>query len=677
MQHDLGLLLATVVICSAGCLLTVRLAMRMRAQEQPAQRIALILPGFVGGGTIFVTHFVAMLSYDPGMDHGYVAFQTLASLAIGLVGVTLSLFLATKRGLRLRTIIAGICFGLTVSAMHFTGMAGYVIPGDIVWQPDMVVMSVLAGIGFGIVCFHRIMRPVTRYCWLGATVAMIAAICSMHFLGMAAMDIAHNHSAAIPRSPLSDTALAIIAVISMIVVMLMGLSAFLIELQLEGQSHSRLRRAGLTDPLTNLPNRPGLHEKLSACRADIRAGVYNRMALLTIDLDGFKHINDAVGHSGGDRVLKLIAARIEQVIQPDEYLARTAGDEFVAIKTGYNDLAEVHSFADRLRAEIERPLPHLYIELALTVSIGLSSLPEDGNDIEFLQNNSDFAMHQAKNNSGGKLCIYQANMQAEQQDRMALVSDLRHAIARNELLLDYQQQNDTKTHQLIGFEALVRWQHPTRGLFSPGQFIPIAEGTAQILEIGEWVLRTAVAEAASWQTPYNIAVNVAPKQLVEQSFVEMVSNILSESKLDPSRLELEITEASIIDDQKNTRKVMEQLKRMGVQIAMDDFGVGYSSLATLQSFPFDKIKIDRSFVKGLHNDMRRAAIVKATLLIGKAFEIRVLAEGVAELDELTFLQELNCAEVQGFYFGKPLSRDEMRNLIDQMPAVQRTISRAS
>jgi EAL domain-containing protein (putative c-di-GMP-specific phosphodiesterase class I) len=265
-------------------------------------------------------------------------------------------------------------------------------------------------------------------------------------------------------------------------------------------------------------------------------------------------------------------------------------------------------------------------------------------------------------------------MDRQSKDRLLLIHDLRQAIAADQFELVYQLQNDLKTLDPVGFEVLLRWNHPTRGRVSPDEFIPIAEETGLIREIGHWVLRTACLEAASWVRPYQVAVNVAPQQMVQPSFVEDVMDILLEAGLSPERLELEITESSIIDDQAHTLKVMHQLKTYGVRIAMDDFGTGYSSLATLQTFPFDKIKIDRSFVQDVHKNAQSAAIVRSTLLLGSALQIPVLAEGVENKDELTFLQSENCASVQGFYFGKPMSQQEMRAIvfIDQEPPESKT-----
>ena len=666
-NHNISLVLAAAVICVLGSGLTIRLFMRVRQRQMQSNLIQLGLTGMIGGGTIWATHFIAMLAYDPGFIHGFGPGATLGSLLIAMTGMMVSFVTAILPRFRRKAELGGAIFGLTVALMHYTGMSAYLIPGGIVWNHGLVALSLVLGVSLGALAYHRVVYPVTRFCWLGGTVAMVLAICGMHFTGMAAVSFALDPAVVVPPNPLSDITLAIIVLSAMIVVLVMGLSAFLIESRLEQETHDQLRHITLQDPLTHLPNRLSLQKRLEENDHDIQSGQLERVGVLTIDLDLFKQVNDAFGHQTGDLVLKSIANRLVAVLEPGEYVARSGGDEFVAIKTNVATPKDVAAFAERLRQQILKPIPQGAVTHRVGASIGISTCPEDGNDIYALLANSDIAMYQAKQNRSGKICVFKTGMHEANQTRIALTSDLRLALGRDEFALHYQQQNETGSHKIIGFEALLRWVHPTRGVVSPADFIPIAEETGMILDIGEWVLRTAVREAASWDLPLSIAVNVAPQQLIAPSFVEIVADVLMENGLDPARLELEITEASIIDDKQNTLDVMNQLKKMGVKIAMDDFGIGYSSLATLQTFPFDKIKIDRSFVSGVNDDRKRAAIVRATLLIGAAFNIPVLAEGVEEQEELDFLARENCREAQGYFFGKPMSRTDMRRLIAAAP----------
>ncbi|WVX51167.1 putative signaling protein [Roseobacter fucihabitans] len=351
-----------------------------------------------------------------------------------------------------------------------------------------------------------------------------------------------------------------------------------------------------------------------------------------------------------------------------EFVARSGGDEFVAIKKGFRRMEEVKAFAARLNTAFVEPIDLSVASVFIGGSIGIATTVEDGKDIDGLLQKSDMAMYRAKADPDRNISFFDVEIGQINRERLLLLQDLRRAIAREEFELVYQLQNDVTSRAPSGFEALLRWNHPKRGRVSPAEFIPLAEETGLIREIGLWVLRTACLEAASWQTPYSIAVNVAPQQLVQPSFLEHLSDVLMESRLDPALLELEVTEASIIDDQEYTLKVMSKIKEMGVCIAMDDFGTGYSSLATLQAFPFDKIKIDKSFIRDVHLNKQRAAIVRATLLLGEALEIPILAEGVEDEDELSFLNDEQCKFVQGFLFGQPMSVHQVRELTDNLPA---------
>ena len=664
-NHNLGLVLAAGLICILGAGLTVGLFMQTKQRHGRSSLMQLGLSGMIGGSTIWATHFLAMLAYDPGTAHGYSLGATLASLAIAVAGVTLSFAATTLLSWRHKAATGGTIFGLTVALMHYTGMSAFLVQAVILWDQNFVALSALCGVLFGLIGHIRMAQQPTRLSWPAATTAMVLAIGTTHFVGMAAMTIDLDPSIALPETPLSNLTLAIIALTGMIIVLVMGLSAFMIEARLSKETDDKLRHVTLQDPLTHLPNRLSLQKALEEHDRDIQLGDLERVGVMTINIDNFKQINDNYGHRTGDVILRAVANRMEDVLQPGEFLARSGGDEFVAIKTGDTSPKTMNVFAERLRLQILRPVTSGAVTHRIAASIGTSCCPEDGNDVQALLANSDIAMHLSKQNRKRKVTAFKPQMFEANRTKLALTSDLRVALGRQEFSLHYQRQNDVENHRIIGFEALLRWHHPTRGLVSPVQFIPIAEETGMIIDIGHWVLRTAVREAASWDHPYRIAVNVAPQQLVEPSFVESVADILMESGLEPSRLELEITEASVIGDQQNTLHIMEQIKRMGVRMAMDDFGTGYSSLATLQTFPFDKIKIDRSFVHGVTTNEKRAAIVRATVMIANAFDIPVLAEGVEEQEELDFLRAENCREVQGFFFGLPMPLAELHKLLDE------------
>lgn len=662
-QHNYWLVALAAVICLAGSALTMRLFARMRQAPADQRGMHVLLAGVIGGATIWTTHFVAMVAYDPVLDHAYEPVLTALSLFVGMIGVTAAFAVATATRCKRSIGMGGAVLGLTVACMHYTGMSALLLPGRIVWDPVLVISSVVLGAGFGALAFDRIARPHLRRSWLAGVGAMTLAICLMHFTGMGAISIELDGSISVPAMMLSDETLIVLVVSVMSMFLLVGLAAFMIESKITARAGADFEHATMHDALTGLPNRVHLHHYLGQLTTTIASSEATRIAIVTLDLNRFKEINDMHGHLAGDELLKTIAARMNDALVPGEFVARTGGDEFVAVKRRYDRLSEVKAFAERLIGRIIEPVRVGQAELAVGVSVGIAAYPEHGSDIETLLNHSDLAMYRAKEGQLETVCVFDVDMDQQNRDRIELTSDLRQALLREEFELYFQAQNDVQTRKTVGFEALLRWNHPVRGRVSPAEFIPIAEKTGLIRPIGVWVLRAACAEAAKWKNPYRIAVNVAPQQLVQPSFVEHVADALMESGLAPERLELEITEASIIDDHKNTLDVMSRLKAMGVRIAMDDFGTGYSSLASLRAFPFDKIKIDRSFVSDVHVNEQSAAIVRSTLILGGALGIPVLAEGVETQEELAFLGAEHCSEVQGYFFGKPMSIEQLQTML--------------
>ncbi len=665
-EHNFLLTMAAAVVCMLGSGLSIRLFMRARRARRSLRRIHIGLTSMIAGATVWATHFIAMLAYDPVVEHGYEPVITGASLLVAIAGSAISFSIAAEARSNWASVRGGATLGLTIVAMHYLGMSAYLIPGRIIWNPQLVMASIILGVVFGGLAFHRVLQPLTPYCWLGGVLAMFLAVCLMHFTGMGAISIELDPTIVVPPQVISDTVLGFLVLSLVSLFLMLGLATFLIDVNMTEQTSSLLKDAALRDPLTGLPNRLSLEQVLADIRQGLQEGEDFPVAMLTIDLDLFKEINDLHGHAAGDCVLRAIAARFEEVLDsPFEFVARTGGDEFIALKRRYTRIEDVRAFAESLRARILEPVPFNDIMLNVGASVGFAIYPDDRQSLDELQHYSDLAMYRAKADPHEKICRFDAYMDQQSRERITLLGDLRQALSRDEFQLCYQLQNDVDTHAVVGFEVLLRWLHPERGFISPEKFVPIAESSGLIREIGLWVLRTACFEAASWPNPYRVAVNISPQQLIQPSFVESVSDILIESRLDPEQLELEVTEASIIDDQHNTLKVMHRLKTMGIRIAMDDFGTGYSSLSTLQAFPFDKIKIDRSFITDVHKDEQRAAIVRSTMLLGAALQIPVLAEGVEQADELEFLKRQRCDEVQGFFFGRPMSVADARQIASQ------------
>jgi len=412
------------------------------------------------------------------------------------------------------------------------------------------------------------------------------------------------------------------------------------------------------DALTSLPNRSHFNARIDQEIAALPPG--RSLAVLCLDLDRFKEINDLFGHSAGDQVLQTVASRITAVLGERQMMARLGGDEFailmpdVANPAAASRLAE--TILEALRTSDDTPETHV------STSIGIALCPEDATDRQALLTYADTALYRAKTEGRNTYRFFEARMGAEVRERRMLEHDLRHAIARDELRLVYQPQQEIQSGKIIGFEALLRWKHPTRGEISPAVFIPIAEETGAILQIGDWVLKTACREAATWTQPLKIAVNVSAVQLHNAKFVQELHQILLEFGLPPRRLEIEITETALVRDFNRTLGMLRQIKALGICIAMDDFGTGYSSLSTLRAFPFDRIKIDGSFIKSVNSNGQAATIVRAVLGLGRGLGLPVLAEGVETDAELQFLHDELCDEVQGYLLGRPAAIGSFRNL---------------
>ena len=389
------------------------------------------------------------------------------------------------------------------------------------------------------------------------------------------------------------------------------------------------------DPLTELPNRLAFSKRLAETFDAARVSDAG-FAVLCLDLDDFKEANDVFGHAGGDALLKALSARLTGVLE-GAFLARVGGDEFNVISSIGPQPETAQALAARLLAALSEPFSVRGERIKVGLSIGAALFPADGTDSEALLGNADAALYRAKADGRRVARFYQPSIDRSVREGHALQIDLRSAVTLDQLVLFYQPQA-TIDGRIFGFEALVRWNHPKRGLVLPGEFIPLAERMGAIREIGEWVLRTAAREAAGWGSGLQISVNLSPGQFVNADLPRLVADILEETRLEPSRLELEITEGLLISDQARSLAVLHRLQSLGVRIAMDDFGTGYSSLASLQSFRFDKIKIDRSFVTGMNSAEQSRVIVRAVISLGAALRIPVIAEGVETEEERAVLK---------------------------------------
>jgi diguanylate cyclase (GGDEF)-like protein len=415
------------------------------------------------------------------------------------------------------------------------------------------------------------------------------------------------------------------------------------------------------DALTDLPNRLRFYEQLEQLLARTRQGAH--VAIFCLDLDRFKDVNDAHGHPVGDLLLKAVADRLRQCIRDTDTAARLGGDEFAIMQAGVSQPVDATLLASRLIEVIGAPYKLAGRQVEVELSIGIALAPGDGLDPGQLLKNADMALYRAKSDGHGLYRFFEPDMDARMQARRKLEIDLGKAIANGEFELFYQPLVDMKTEYVTGFEALIRWHHPERGLILPFDFIAVAEETGLIVMIGDWVLRQACAEAATWPSSVKIAVNLSPVQFKNKSLLSSVVSALAASKLSPNRLELEITESVLLQDSGTTLAVLHELRELGVRISMDDFGTGYSSLSYLRKFPFDKIKIDQSFIYDMSDHDDSLAIVRAVIAMGSGLGIATTAEGVETADQFQRLKLEGCTEVQGFLFSPPRPAAEVKGLL--------------
>ncbi len=433
------------------------------------------------------------------------------------------------------------------------------------------------------------------------------------------------------------------------------------------QAEKALRHVANHDALTGLASRPLLHERLAhAIQRATRTR--SRVAVLFMDLDRFKHVNDSLGHSAGDALLRACAVRLRECVRVSDLVARFGGDEFVVVLEDVGDTSDVIAPLTKVLNRISAPVEVNACELLTTASIGVSLFPDDGEDAETLLMNADAAMYRAKEKGPGTYHFYSAQMNAQGQQRLSLESGLHRALEREELFLVYQPKLDLATGHVTGVEALMRWNHPSLGMISPAQFIPIAEDTGLIESMGHWALEVACRAARRWQDeghPVQVSVNLSARQLNRPHLAQEVAKILDLARLAPGQLELEITESAVMRNPVRAAAQLQELRQLGVSLAIDDFGTGYSSLSYLQRFPLCTLKIDRSFVKDLPADEDAAGLTAGIIALAHRLRMTVVAEGVETIEQLGFLRANGCNQIQGFYLSKPIAADEMSRFLER------------
>ncbi|CUX04605.1 GGDEF family protein [Agrobacterium fabacearum S56] len=664
------------------------LALRARSQASYSP----VIVGTLVTLSVAVMHFVGMAGMDVAATISYRWGPVLGGFAVAWVFFLLAFFLFLRFAAWKRIVIPAGCSILAICALHFTAMSATILsPDPSVAGPDpdnlarVIMIAAVSGVTFLVLAATATAALVDRYLvdlkgLVDATLDGLAVVrdgriveLNTRFAGLVGSDevslMGKNPDDLFKAMDGQPTYLPRLAPVEAIREradrpQVFELAVRTIEyrghpcevlairdLTEKREAQREIEYLARHDVLTGLSNRTmfqtRLHQQIEHCDAE------DEFALLALDLDRFKAVNDIFGHAEGDRVLKKVATILDECARPGDIVARLGGDEFVILTARHTKSEEARLLAETILAMFGLRMNAANDPTAVGVSIGIAVFPRDGNSNESILHAADLALYRAKMGGRGILSFYDPLMDQEARERRQLETDLRLAINRNELVLNYQPVLSVECGQVVGYEALVRWQHPTRGVVPPDVFIPIAEESGIIISLGEWVLREACRQASTWAPHLKIAVNVSPLQFSLANLGHVVCTVLMQSGLSPNRLELEITEAALLKDRKATLIILNQLKALGVAIVMDDFGTGYSSLSNLQSFPFDKIKIDRSFIAAMSEDDNARAIVRAVIGLGRSLDLPVTAEGIETDAQYRMVVDEGCAQAQGYLFGRP------------------------
>jgi diguanylate cyclase (GGDEF)-like protein len=635
------------------------------------------------GTGIWSMHFVGMLAFSLPISLGYDPLITVLSLLIAIASSAFALWLVAQNELPLSRLICGaVLMGAGVTGMHYMGMAAMRMTPGIRYIPPLFILSVIiailaSGAALWIAFNLRRHSPLVRPMRAGAAVVMGLAIVAMHYTGMAAAQFPLGSVCGAANGGVSAGWLALVIIVVTLAILAIALVISVLDLRLEtrtftlatslAKANQELTYLALHDALTKLPNRVLLEDRIDRAiqSADRENG---RFALMFMDLDGFKAVNDAYGHHIGDLLLAEVAQRIGVNVRSQDTIARVGGDEFVLLAE-VAEPADAANLADKVLTAIREPFQVAGRELRVSTSIGISMYPGNGIHQPDLLVNADAAMYHAKALGRNAYCFFEASMNANVHEQLQLVQDLRAALERHELVLQYQPKFIAPDGPIIGVEALVRWSHPTRGLIAPDQFIPLAEKTGLIVPIGEWVLNEACRQIGEWRNAgrqdWTMAVNLSALQFRHANLIQTVRETLERHALEPRCLTLEVTESTAMRDVDASLRILQQLHDMGVRISIDDFGTGYSSLLYLKRLPASELKIDRGFIRELAHDTEDAAIVSAIVALGQTLNLNIVAEGVETLAQQEFLTRLGCDSLQGFLLGRPMSPDHLIEALSQ------------
>ncbi|WP_429816369.1 bifunctional diguanylate cyclase/phosphodiesterase [Ensifer sp. B1-9] len=656
-------------------------------------RLSMGCGGFVLGAGVAAMHFTGMQAIE---IHGHIAYDLRATASAVVAGMLLAgaalYAFHVLRSMR-RLVVSSLLLVLAICAMHFTSMSGVtLVPEASVAVADTIHPAWLAGgviaasttlivLAFGALFVDRHLtdlRGLANASLEGMAIVFDGVIVEANerFSGLTGRSLAelsgrrpseifvfgeeglegHRRGDGPGEIDLLNADGRTIPVEFMCrTIEYRGRECeviFVRDLRARKEAERTIEHLAHHDALTDLPNRAFFDRRLAQtlAAASVRG---EELAILCLDLDRFKAVNDIFGHGEGDRILRKVADILREAAGEQDTIARLGGDEFAIIQVGGKQPQAARLVTDRILALFAAEMDTNRDPTAVGVSIGAALYPTDGQTADQLRNNADTALYRAKQSGKGIACFFDREMDEAVRTRRQIENDLRHAVLRRQFFLEYQPLVEVQSDRIIGYEALLRWSHPQRGLIGPDVFIPIAEESGSIIQIGEWVLEQACTEAAKWNEPLPISVNISPVQFLLPNLFDQVASILRRTGLDPWRLELEITEAALMHNREDVLAVLVRLRILGVRIVMDDFGTGHSSLSNLQTFPFDKLKIDCSFTAALERDPSAQAIVRAIIALGHSLKLAVVTEGVETERQRQILAEEGCLQIQGFLSGRP------------------------